>query len=124
MIRPIAKIAALAAVCLAVAIPAYAQQPGSVSWSGDVDQGATIFIHSHHVWVDNVLGKSVENINVDIAADLPHDYAANVHLDDVRGRGSVELIQQPTADNNYTASVRIRDPEPGRGHYHFRMEWQ
>jgi hypothetical protein len=123
MIRPIVKMAAFAVACLALAIPAYAQQSGSITWSGDVDQGATVFIHSHHVWVDNVIGKAVNNINMQIDADLPHDYAANVRLDDVRGRGSVELIRQPTADNNYTAAVRIRDPEPGRGQYHFRLEW-
>src|SRR5579862_1854652 len=123
MIRPIARIAALAAACLVLGIPAIAQGPNRISWSGDVDQGATVFIHGHHVWVDNVVGKTVQNMNVDVASDLPHDVAVDVHLDDIQGRGSVELIRQPTADNNYTAAVRIRDPEPGRGHYHFHLEW-
>lgn len=136
MLQSISKIAALAAVCLAMAIPAIAQGPGpgpnpggpdqaanSVSWSGDVDQAATVFFHGHHAWVDNVKGKTVTNMVFDFNPDLPPDHHVDVHLADVHGRGTVELLQQPTPDNNYTAAVRIRDPDAGRGHYHFRLVW-
>ncbi len=123
MIRPIAKIAALVAVCAAMAFPAAAQAPNSFSWSGDVDTSATIFIHAHHAWVDNVVGKPVTNIDIDFNGELPHDTDSTVHLHDVQGRGTVQIIHQPTADNNYTAAVRISDPDPGRGHYHFVLDW-
>lgn len=136
MFQTLSRIAAVAGACLALAIPAIAQGPGpgfnpggpnqamnSASWSGDVDQAATVYFHGTRSWVDQVVGKPVTNIVSDFNPRLPTRHHVDVHLVDVHGRGSVSLIQQPTADNNYTAAVRVRDPEPGRGHYHFRLIW-
>ena len=33
------------------------------------------------------------------------------------GRGRVEVVQQPSANNRYTGIIRIIDPEGGYGHY-------
>lgn len=137
MFQPILRIVALAAVCLAMAVPAVAQGgpggpgpgPGpdqaqaSAAWSGDVDQAATVYFHGTRSWVDNVRGKAVANIVSDFNGRLPIHHRVDVHLEDVHGRGDVRITQQPTADNNYTAAVRVRDPQPGSGHYHFRLVW-
>ena len=37
------------------------------------------------------------------------------------GRGQVEIVQQPTAENRYTTRIRITDPAPGYGHYDFNL---
>lgn len=138
MFQSISRIGAIAAVCLALAVPAIAQGPGpgpgpnpggpnqalnSVSWSGDVDQAATIYFHGSHSWVDHVRGKSVSGIVSSFNPGLPIRHHVDVRLVDVHGRGTVALLQQPTPDNNFTAAVRIRDPQAGRGHYHFRLVW-
>ena len=34
------------------------------------------------------------------------------------------VIQQPTAENGYTAVLRVRDPKPGYGHYTFDVNWR
>jgi hypothetical protein len=40
------------------------------------------------------------------------------------GRGQVEVIQQPSAQNRYTTVVRISDPARGYGHYNFDAMWR
>lgn len=36
-----------------------------------------------------------------------------------QGHGDLDILQQPTAANNYTAVLRVRDREEGYGHYDF-----
>src|SRR5439155_1197050 len=40
------------------------------------------------------------------------------------GRGQVDVVQQPTARNGYTAIVRVRDPQGGAGNYRINAFWQ
>jgi hypothetical protein len=42
---------------------------------------------------------------------------------DQEGRGSVELVQQPSTSNSFTAVVTIRDDEPGADFYEFELTW-
>jgi hypothetical protein len=123
MTRNIKTISLLAVLCLILAVPALAQPPNSIAWSGDVDNGATVCIQGHHVWLEHVTGKGVTNTSVVINADLPRDVPVIVRLDRVEGRGDVEIRQQPDADNDFTARVHIDDPQRGRGHYHFVLAW-
>ena len=47
----------------------------------------------------------------------------NVTLQDVQGRGQIEIAEQPNDQNNFTAKVRIVDPQAGAGTYSFTMAW-
>ena len=40
------------------------------------------------------------------------------------GRGDVSVIQQPSAQNNYTTIVRIQDPRSGSDNYRLAAYWQ
>lgn len=39
------------------------------------------------------------------------------------GRGSVDVVQQPAAWNNYTAVIRINDPRGGASLYDLNIYW-
>ena len=39
------------------------------------------------------------------------------------GRGSVQVVQQPSQSNNYTAIIRITDPRGGASDYNFEARW-
>jgi len=39
-------------------------------------------------------------------------------------RGTVTITQQPSAANNYTAIIRVRDSRPGFGYFDFDIIWQ
>jgi len=42
----------------------------------------------------------------------------------VSGRGTVDVIRQPTAANGYTTVIRVRDPQGGVGNYQINAFWQ
>lgn len=42
----------------------------------------------------------------------------------LQGRGDVDVIAQPSAQNNYTATVRVRDPKGGADNYRFVVYFQ
>lgn len=40
------------------------------------------------------------------------------------GRGHVQVIGEPSAQNDYTARLRIDDPQTGGAIYHVSLEWE
>jgi hypothetical protein len=115
------KIASVLAVAGTMALP-LAAHAGQLVWSGNVDDRATVTIHGRDVRTNTVSGKSVDNTNSQIFGRLPTDHPVFVSLNK-RGRGMVRVVQQPRPFNNFTAVVRIHDPQPGAGHYRFTLNW-
>ncbi|HEY3328800.1 MAG TPA: hypothetical protein VGK19_02170 [Capsulimonadaceae bacterium] len=97
-------------------------QPSQLTWSGEVDDSATIFAQGSKTWTDNVSGKGTANTNATFVGTLPAN-AVTVKLASHSGRGQVQVIQQPTRDNNFTAGVRIIDSQAGSEHYDFVLTW-
>ena len=119
-----------AALFGALLMPAAAQRPfaggpprGHVSWSGDVDDTVTVSVHGTDVRTQTVSGKDVSNPSIQVVGRLP-DRAVRVVLRRVNGRGDVRIVQQPNPRNNFTARVRIHDPQSGSSHYSFVLGWQ
>jgi hypothetical protein len=110
---------ALAALGLcALAIPAHA---GTLSWSGDVDDTATIALSGRSLrTTSNAHG--IRNERRSLRGVMPRD-DVRVRLDRNDGRGQIRIIQQPSSRNNYTTLVRIEDPRSGRDHYSFTLYW-
>ncbi len=114
--------AALASLGMS-AVPANAQGQRRVHWSGTVDDTAVISIHGTDVRTSTTSGKSVSNINADMNGRLPHR-PVTVFLEQQHGRGRIRILQQPGPGNDYTAVVRVRDPQAGAGRYDFALSWQ
>jgi len=77
-------------------------------WSGRVDREIQITMRGRNVWT-RAYGQSDERLaGPDIMSPLPrNDGVVRVRLED--GQGQAQVIQQPTADNEYTTIVRVRD---------------
>ncbi len=120
--KPIMKIASALAIAGAALLPLATHADGQLVWSGDVDDRAQVTIHGRDVRTDTLSGKSVGNVNSQVFGRLPTDHPVFWTLDK-RGRGSVRVVQQPRPFNNFTAIVRIHDPQPGSSHYRFRLNW-
>ncbi len=120
--QPLLIAAALGALGLMVA-PANAQGRGQVHWSGTIDNTAVVSIHGSDVRTTTTSGKSAYNVNVQDNGRLPHR-PVTVFLEQQRGRGRVRIIQQPSSGNDFTAAVRVRDPQSGAGRYEFTLGWQ
>ena len=45
-------------------------------------------------------------------------------MNKLRGRGDVNVIQRPAANNNYTAVIEINDSEGGADVYDLEVMWR
>ncbi|MGI4787852.1 MAG: hypothetical protein ACRYFS_03275 [Janthinobacterium lividum] len=114
--------AILLTVIGSLACPASAQGRSDMRWSGDVDDTTIVSIRGNDVRTDTVFGKQASNINAQVFGSLPRG-PIQAYLVDRRGRGQVRIVQQPNPDNDFTAKVRIHDPQAGRAHYDFDLAW-
>jgi hypothetical protein len=107
---------------LAVAAAAMAQAPNRIVFNGDVDDTARIHFQGTTVVVDNIHGKGVWNVRYWVGEPLP-PFHVPVHLEDVSGRGTVQIVREPWPRDGFTTTVQIYDPQAGAGHYHFVLVW-
>lgn len=92
---------------------------GLLHWSGDVDKTVVVRWRGGRAMLENVAGAAPRQVRADVAgAGLP---ARDVTVRVVKheGRGTVDVEQQPTSANGYTAVIRINDEDEGYGHYDF-----
>ena len=93
-------------------------------WSGDVDDALEIRIQGDRVEYRTLSGKVVRNVRADLVrGGLPRRDVQLV-VTDVYGRGSVNVVQQPSSYNNYTAVIRVNDRQSGYGDYRFDVSWR
>jgi hypothetical protein len=95
---------------------------GSMRWTGQVDQEAVVEIRGRRVVERTLRGRPAYRQNVEMTSALPRT-DTNVSIADARGRGRIEVVQQPSAANGYVAAVRIFDEENGAGDYSFTLNW-
>src|SRR5579884_1306071 len=108
------------AVCLAAL--ASAQQQPQMTWQGDVDGTAILYVKSKRVQIDNKSRRSVSNASYHFTAPLPAAHES-VRVDVAEGRGYVHILDQPSADNDYTAAIAVEDRQPGAAHYSLALYW-
>jgi hypothetical protein len=93
-------------------------------WSGDVDADADIHWRAGNVSQRNLNANVVRNpsssVTGNVMANRPGQIAVNMRA----GRGTVEVVQQPDANNRWTAVIRIHDPQSGYGHYDLEAFWR
>jgi len=92
-------------------------------WRGEVDGTDMIRIQGTTVTIDHVRAQPIKNQRVDYTAALP---AARVEtaLYTERARGAVEVIQQPSYTNGYTAIIRVDDGKfSGSDVYDIYLYW-
>ncbi len=95
---------------------------GTMHWSGAVDDQVEIRIQGRDVRYYNVSGEGTRDVRQDMSGALP-DRNLSVHVDKHQGRGQVDVIQQPSSWNGYTALIRVRDGRAGAGYYDFDVTW-
>jgi hypothetical protein len=95
---------------------------GQVTWAGEVDHEAIIIFRARQAIATAVRGREIYNQRADFSAPMPRQ-DMSVQIVDGRGRGRVELMEQPNSQNSYSAKVRILDEEGGAGAYSFTLAW-
>lgn len=92
-------------------------------WSGSIDGDTRISLQRGQIGYRVVTGGQPQNVRS--AFDQSLDRRSGQLTVTVRqGRGLVQVVEQPSSWNNYTAVVRVLDGPGGYGHYDFDLLWQ
>lgn len=124
MRRLILSAAALSApLILGAAHTLAAQSHQLYTWTGRVDREIQIAMRGREVWTRASDRDDKGQSRTRVSSALPH--AAGYVRAEIRdGRGEVAVVQQPSARNNYTAIVRVRDRSGGSDRYRINVYWQ
>jgi hypothetical protein len=95
---------------------------GRVRWRGTVDDDVHLVIRDNNVEVRTIGGSPYANATFNFTSPLPRR-RVNVSAVRLRGRGDVNVIQQPSRDNDFTAVVQVRDPSGGAREYEIEISW-
>jgi hypothetical protein len=95
---------------------------GSFHWRGRVDGSDYIELRNDRVTVRHVQAQPITKAAYDARSHLPQRPVI-VQLNKLQGRGRVVLYQQPSASNNFMASVYIEDSEARSDFYEFELIW-
>lgn len=132
MIRLVRRSVPLATVALVSAAPMALAQWGRQAsnqgrelfeWSGSVDREKQIVMRGDRVWTNDVGRTEPRAARARTFSSIPRE-DGRVVVQVINGRGNVEVIQQPTARNNYQTVVRIVDPASGSDNYRLAAYWQ
>jgi len=97
---------------------------GALSWSGRVDDVVEIHISGRRVDAITRRGVRVSDVNADIRGGGLPNRNVNLRIDQRSGRGSISVVQQPSAWNGYTAIIRINDSRSGAAYYDLEAYWE
>ena len=92
-------------------------------WSGDVDSDAEIRWGPNGVTQRNLGGNALRNTRSSQSGGGVYQ-GGSVSVTQRAGRGTVTVVQQPSASNGWSTVIRVHDPQPGYGHYDFDVNWQ
>lgn len=96
---------------------------GTIAWSGVVEGVDEIVIAGSNASVRHVSGGPPREIRASFSASLPRA-PVSLKLLSTSGRGTINIIQEPSAANGYTAIVRIDDSGKGGNKRHeFTLRW-
>ena len=95
---------------------------GRLTWSGRVDDEVILTVRGSRVSVRVVDGNRVEDEDYRFDSPLPRR-ETELQVRKTRGRGSVDLIQEPSRENDFTAMIRIRDNRGGSDNYDIEVSW-
>jgi hypothetical protein len=111
-----------AAASLFVAADLVAQDRPLLTWSGRVDKEAQITIRDTTISTSIIGGLPVVTSYFAVKDRLPQrDGTVRVEIES--GRGDVDVIQQPSAANQFAAVIRIRDHSVGVDTYTLKAFW-
>src|SRR3982751_1026634 len=91
-------------------------------WSGRVDREVRISMHGRDARTQTASRSPVDRSRLNVASALPQqDGRVTVRVQD--GRGDVDVVQQPSARNDYTMIMRIVDRSSGNDNYRVTAYW-
>ena len=94
-----------------------------LEWQGQVDREIRIQIDNRRASVIEVGSNERTRRRVNMYGSIPNR-PGTLYVQVLQGRGRVDVIQQHSARNGYTAVIRLRDPEGGAARYRIAAYWE
>jgi len=95
---------------------------GRLRWRGTVDEESQLLVRHSDVEARALSGLPPSGITFNFTSPLPRR-AVDVRLEMKKGRGEVQIVQQPSRSNDFTVVVEIRDGKGGASEYEFELSW-
>jgi len=92
-------------------------------WSGTVEGRVRVTIQGGAVLSEAVAGHRVTDERADVLEPLPARSDLNPVAKKLRGRGEVQIVENPSDKNNYRLVFEIRNPEGGADNYEIEVDW-
>jgi hypothetical protein len=123
-VRSILSATISAGTLLAVAAtPARADGRPLFTWSGTVDREAIIVMRGAVLETRGDGYEAFRSARFRVNEALPRANG-NISIAKADGRGDIEVIEQPSLFNGYTARVRVRDSQRGADRYRVVVTWE
>jgi len=123
-VRSFSAPAALAlTLVLAGAAALAAQERPLFEWTGRVDREVQLVMRQGSLQPRADRREQFAGSVSRVLGALPREDAL-VSVRTERGRGAVDILEQPTSANNYTAVIRIRDEAAGAADYRVSVSWR
>jgi hypothetical protein len=95
---------------------------GRLSWRGRVDTEILLEVRGGTVTEKNVTGRSFNNGKYNFSSPMPAR-ELDPRIQNKKVRGTVVLVERPSPANNFTAVIRISDPQKDAADYEFELIW-
>jgi len=89
-----------------------------------VDGEVEVFVQGGRVRYEVVSGETPRDDGSEYTQTLPAAVFEKFELEQKDGRGEIVLLETPSAENGFTARLRIADPREGEDRYHARLRWK
>ena len=94
-----------------------------VMWSGTVEGRVRVTVQGGAVLSEALAGHPVTGERADVLKPLPARSDLNPVAKKLRGRGEVQIVEEPSDKNNYRLVFEIRNPEGGADNYEIEVDW-
>ena len=91
-------------------------------WAGRVDGTDFITLRGDQVTIQHQAGLEISNMNYRFDRRLPAS-TTSVSVRKIKGRGKVNVVQQPDRSNGYTAIIQVEDKNGGADNYEIEVSW-
>lgn len=92
-------------------------------WSGAVEGRVRVTVQGGAVLSEAVAGQPLTGERADVLEPLPARADLNPVIKKLRGRGEVQIVEQPSDKNNYRLVFEIRNPGGGADNYEIEVDW-
>ncbi len=96
--------------------------PGKMTWRGRVDTEILLDVRGSSVTERLVNGNSFNNGRFSFSSAMPARQLS-LRIEKKKVRGTIEVVESPSAANGYMAVLRIRDPQRNAADYEFELIW-